>query len=256
MPSVLSDNDPSIQFDKPLVVLVNSFSASASEIFAAAMQDYKRAVIIGSTSTYGKGTVQRFVDLDEYLAMADDTLKPLGSLKLTIQKFYRINGGSTQLKGVTPDIILPDVYNYLKVGESEMDYPMQWSQVNAVNYNVWNSTINFSDIKQKSKARTDKSEVMNLINESSLRLEKLDKEKTVTLNLTKYRKEQLKLNEESKKYENIEKEIPQLVAITLKSDDEEMKSDTVKQSRAKTWLKDIKKDAYIYEAVKVIEDLK
>ena len=256
LPSVLSDNDPAIQFDKPLVVLVNSFSASASEIFAAAMQDYKRGVILGSTSTYGKGTVQRFVDLDEYLAMADDTLKPLGSIKLTIQKFYRINGGSTQLKGVTPDIILPDIYNYLKVGESEMDYPMQWSQVNAVNYNVWNSTINFSDIKQKSKARTDKSEIMNLINENALRLEKLDKDKIASLNLNKYRKEQTKLKEESKKYENVDKEIPQLTALSLNSDEEEMKSDTIKQSKAKTWLKDIKKDAYIYEAVKVIEDIK
>ena len=107
-PYIMSDLDPRVQFDGPMVIMVNSLSASASEILAAAMQDYGRAVIIGSASTYGKGTVQRFIELDAFLPESMKNLSPLGSMKLTIQKFYRVDGGATQLKGVIPDIVLPE----------------------------------------------------------------------------------------------------------------------------------------------------
>ena len=104
---VLADNDTSIYYNGPLVVLVNGYSASASEIFAAAIQDYKRGVIMGST-TYGKGTVQQIFDLDDYVSASFKDLKPLGSVKITISKFYRIDGGTTQRDGVTPDVTVPD----------------------------------------------------------------------------------------------------------------------------------------------------
>ena len=122
------DKNPDVLYDGPLMILVNKYSASASEIIAAAMQDYKRAVIVGSTSTYGKGTVQRFYDLDRAFKGAED-YKPLGSLKMTTQKFFRVNGGSTQLIGVTPDIVLPDNYQYMDVGEKEYDHAMKWTEM-------------------------------------------------------------------------------------------------------------------------------
>jgi carboxyl-terminal processing protease len=132
-PYVMNDEDKNYAYDGPMVVLVNHQSASASEILAAALQDYKRAVIIGGTSTYGKGTVQRFVDLDRTVSVANN-LKPLGQLKLTIQKYYRINGGSTQLEGVTPDIVLPDAFNYIKIGERENKSAMEWTKIAPARY--------------------------------------------------------------------------------------------------------------------------
>ncbi|MEL6989814.1 MAG: S41 family peptidase, partial [Bacteroidota bacterium] len=132
-PYSLKDSDPTVQYDGPVIVMVNGYSASASEILAAALQDYKRAVIVGSTSTYGKGTVQRFFDLDRVIQGGDE-LKPLGDLKVTTQKFYRVDGGSTQLKGVVPDIILPDNFHYIKTGEKDLDYPLEWTKIDPVDY--------------------------------------------------------------------------------------------------------------------------
>ena len=129
-PRVYSDTDESVYYDGPLVVMVNTYSASASEILAAAMQDYGRAVIVGgSPTTFGKGTVQRAFDLDGFVSEAYDEIKPLGALKLTLQKFYRIDGGTTQLKGVTPDIILPDTWSYLNVGEKDQEFPIPWDEI-------------------------------------------------------------------------------------------------------------------------------
>ena len=132
-PYIHSDNDISVEYDGPLVIMVNELSASASEILAAAMQDYNRAIIIGSKATFGKGTVQRFYDLDNMIRGADD-VKPLGNLKITMQKFYRINGGSTQLKGVESDIVLPDNYMYVDVGEREYKNAMPWDKIAPVKY--------------------------------------------------------------------------------------------------------------------------
>ena len=117
---VYEDEDDQSRYNGPLIVMVNQFSASASEILAAALQDYERAIIVGSTSTFGKGTVQRFVDLDRAVRDQND-LKPLGNLKITMQKFYRVNGGSTQLKGVEPDIIFPDNFHFIETGEKDYD---------------------------------------------------------------------------------------------------------------------------------------
>ena len=132
-PYVYKDKNKSVSYKGSVVVLVNHFSASASEILAAALQDYERAVIVGASTTFGKGTVQRFYDLDKALDNQKE-LKPLGNIKITTQKYYRINGGSVQLKGVTPDIILPDRYNYVDVGEKDYDHAMDWTQIDAVDY--------------------------------------------------------------------------------------------------------------------------
>ncbi|MEL6720598.1 MAG: S41 family peptidase, partial [Bacteroidota bacterium] len=144
-PEVLRDVDKKVQYEGPLVVLVNSFSASASEILAAALQDYDRAVIVGSNSTYGKGTVQRFIDLDR-LVRGNAQVKPLGQLKLTMQKYYRIDGGSVQLRGVVPDIILPDNYHFIDVGERDYEYAMDWTSIAPVNYDQ--NVYKIKNIKQ------------------------------------------------------------------------------------------------------------
>ena len=139
--SVLSDNDPSVLYDGPLTVMVNGFSASASEIFAAAIQDYKRGIIIGSnSSTYGKGTVQRNVPLGKPIDLASGRTE-YGAVKLTFQKFYRINGGSTQLKGVTPDVYMPDSYEFLKFREKDNPNALQWDEIAKADYRTWTSNI-------------------------------------------------------------------------------------------------------------------
>lgn len=135
---VLEDDDPDVAYNGPVIVLVNQFSASASEILAAALQDYKRAFIIGGAHTHGKGTVQAMMDLNRNLPLLQlEKYNDLGALKLTIQKFYRINGGSTQYKGVEPDLVVPSMFDSLETGEKNMDYSLPWDQVKAVGYTQW-----------------------------------------------------------------------------------------------------------------------
>ncbi len=129
------DDDPAVYFTGPMLILVNEFSASASEIFAGAMQDYGRALIVGSPHTHGKGTVQALIDLDNSLLWPNmQKYKPLGALKVTIQKFYRVTGQSTQFKGVVPDIILPDRMEALKYGEKYIDYALPWDTIPATQF--------------------------------------------------------------------------------------------------------------------------
>jgi len=151
--TVLNDQDADITYDGPLIVMINTFSASASEIVAAALQDYGRAVIMGTDTTFGKGTVQSMLDLDAYLPPAFGSFKPMGSLKLTIQKFYRINGGTTQYKGVVPDIMIPDAYSNLEVGEKNLDYPMPWDTVSSLAFAKWPKRADLTLLKKKSQAR-------------------------------------------------------------------------------------------------------
>ncbi|MGE4558940.1 MAG: carboxy terminal-processing peptidase [Desulfobulbus sp.] len=135
---VLEDEDPGVDYGGDLIVLVNQFSASASEILAAALQDYGRAFIIGGAHTHGKGTVQAMMDLNRNLPLFQlQRYEDLGALKLTIQKFYRVNGGSTQFKGVEPDLVVPSMFDYLETGEKYMDYALPWDQVGAVDFLPW-----------------------------------------------------------------------------------------------------------------------
>jgi len=138
MVRVLEDNDPNVAYDGPMIVLVNQFSASASEILAAALQDYGRALVIGGAHTHGKGTVQALMDLNRYLPLLHfKKYDDLGALKLTIQKFYRVDGGSTQYKGVIPDIVLPSMLDYLESGEQYMDNSLPWDKVDNVGHIPW-----------------------------------------------------------------------------------------------------------------------
>jgi Periplasmic protease len=134
--NVMEDRNADVVWDGPLAIMVNHNSASASEILAAAIQDYKRGVIVG-TQSFGKGTVQSFIELDQYLLPQFDTMRPIGSVKITMQKFYRINGGATQLKGVMPDVVLPDIYAHIDMGEKDLEYPMPWDEISKATYSEY-----------------------------------------------------------------------------------------------------------------------
>jgi len=253
---VLKDVDPRVQYDGKLVVMVNSFSASASEIMAAAMQDYGRAVIVGSSATFGKGTVQRFIDLDQSISSDFNEFKPLGSIKLTIQKFYRINGGTNQLKGVIPDVILPDSYAYIEVGEKEQDYSLPWDEIAPADFEAFDHPIkNREEVLENSKKRVASHPTFQLIEENAQRLKKQREESAYTLCLDKYNRQQTKLEEESKRFEDIEKTIEGLTVASLKSDKEAIEADEDKKKTITEWHKDLSKDVYLYEALQVLKDM-
>lgn len=254
-PIVYKDHDMKIHYDGPLVILINEFSASASEILAAAMQDYGRGVIVGSKSSFGKGTVQRFFGLDDALPADYNHLKPLGAIKITMQKFYQINGGTTQLKGVKPDIVLPDPFMYIEVGEKEQDFALEWDEIKSADYIRWKDAPDLEKLRKNSETRVAANEVFTLIEEQAARLKKRSDETTQSLVLEEYRAQKKVFDEESKKYDEIEKEITKMQLTILQADQKKMEDEKVKQ-RIEAWHKEVKKDAYIYEALQIIGDMK
>lgn len=254
-PEVLSDVDASVQYDGPVVVMVNSFSASASEILAAALQDYGRAVIVGSNSTFGKGTVQRFFDLDRAIRGFSE-LKPLGEIKLTTQKFYRINGGSTQLKGVVPDIILPDNYHYIKTGEKEHEYSMEWTEIDPVDYSQSVATIkNIETLKANSAARVKENATFKKIYDNAQRLQTKRDETNYPLNLTAFQTFEKEQEEEAAKFKNLFDDVVNKDIANLQADVEGIKADESKEARNADWIKSVSKDIYIQETLQIMHDL-
>lgn len=254
-PYILRDRDPQVQYDGKLVILVNESSASASEILAAAIQDYKRGVIVGTT-TFGKGTVQRFVDLDREIKGSYD-VKPLGDIKMTTQKFYRINGGATQLRGVVPDIVIPNEYSLLDIGERENDNSMAWDEIDPVSYQVEKNAFgNLEQIKNKSVARISENETFNLIRQNAERLKRGQEKESYPLNLEAYRAERKSLTAESEKYKNISTTIDNFDVSLLEMDVKAAESDEGRKARLQNWKKNLAKDAYIYEAMHIIKSMK
>jgi len=254
--NVLNDKDPRVQYSGPLVVLVNKYSASASEILAAAIQDYKRGIIMGTTSTYGKGTVQRIIDLDETLPNELANLKPFGSLKFTMQKFYRVTGGSTQFKGVASDIVLPDLFSYVDQGEKESDYPLKWDEIKPASYRPWDDQPNYAKLEANSKARVAASPAFQQMAELVQSLRKRKNETTVSLNLEKFRAMQHLLKAESDKYEAIQKTAKPLALTPLAADRQALGNDSVKVNRSMRFTRSLglNKDITLGEAVAVIKD--
>lgn len=255
-PEVLKDVDPRVQYDGPLVVMVNSYSASASEILAAALQDYGRAVIVGSgTSTFGKGTVQRFVDLDRTIRGYNE-LKPLGEIKLTTQKFYRINGGSTQLKGVVPDIVLPDNWFYIDSGEREREYAMEWTEIAPVSYGQNVTKIKSLDkIRARSQERISENSSFQKIVENARRLEAQRDQSQFPLSISGYQRMNKEQKEEAAQYEGIFSEVVFQGARNLPADLPAIKADESWTARNEEWLKSISKDMYLKEAMFILHDL-
>lgn len=252
-PYVLRDKDESVQWNGPLVVMVNSLSASASEILAAAIQDYGRGIIIGSNSTFGKGTVQRFVDLDQFIT-DDQGIKPLGAMKLTIQKFYRINGDATQIKGVIPDIVLPDNYSYIDLGEKDQDFPMKWDEISPVSYSKWKNTMTpFEEVIEKSTSRISEDPNFQLIDKNAQELKTQREDRVYSLNLQNYQIEQEKLEKKAEEFENQFNETFAFKAIAVESSTE---MDEAQLKNQQAWIKGISKDPYIFESLKVALDMK
>ncbi|RPE09389.1 PDZ domain-containing protein [Chitinophaga lutea] len=245
------DRDKSVQYDGPLAIMVNEFSASASEIMAAAMQDYKRAVVIGSPSTFGKGTVQRLLDLDNFVR--GDLGGSLGGIKLTVQKFYRANGGSTQLKGVESDVVLPSPY--YEVGEKKDKDALKWDVIPKADYATWSDPVDVAPLKANSARRVANNEAFKIINENIATLKKLDEQKTYPLDITSYKADQKKNAAALKRYDAVNDKVKEINIASLKADLAKLQGDTVKLARNKDWLKARVKDAYLSEAVNVMNDL-
>lgn len=251
-PDVKKDVDPKTQWDKPLVVLVNELSASASEIFAAAMQDYGRAVIIGGKQTYGKGTVQSVLDLNRYHNLKED----IGALKMTIQKFYRINGGSTQLEGVHSDIMLPDRYSYMKIGERDLENPLKFDKVPQATYTLWNKYENFNQVINQSKKRIANNNYFKLIDKNAKWLKSSQDDTLIFLNLEAYKKDLEALEKESLKYDILRDYTTNLTYQSPLYEQTLLKEDKDLADKREAWHKNLKKDIYVEEALNVLSELK
>jgi carboxyl-terminal processing protease len=251
------DKDKSVLYTGPLTVMVDEFSASASEIFAAAIQDYKRGIVIGSTSTFGKGTVQRNIPLNpesENAMFSNKEVEDLGSVKLTLQKFYRINGGATQLKGVTPDIVIPDRYENLKFREKDNTTALPWDEIAKAEYKPWTSTISNDVVVKYSDAEIAKNPTFNKIKENIDWLEKYS-DKAYPLSLTKYRKEQEQLKAKQKELENLFKLNKDLSVKNIEADMAAINAAKEKIDKNTQWLKRVSGDIYIDETVKVMNSM-
>ncbi|TDH27371.1 tail-specific protease [Segetibacter sp. 3557_3] len=253
-PTVLGDNDKSVLYSGPLAVMVNEFSASASEIFAAAIQDYGRGVILGSSSTYGKGTVQRNIPFGKPLDFASG-LTEYGAIKLTLQKFYRVNGGSTQLRGVTPDIIIPDQYESLKFREKDNPNALKWDEIQKSNFKPWQATYNLATVKAASQQRIANSIPFTTIKKNAEWLA-VQNDKEYNLNYQKFAQEQKSIRAAVKQNDTLSKsktELPieGLTADTLKYNN----VDKEKGERYRAWLKNLRTDIYINETANVVNDM-
>ena len=251
---VLRDNDPSILWDGPLVVLVNEFSASASEILAAALQDYNRAVILGSKQTYGKGTVQNIVDLNNVIS--GNTYGDLGSLKITTDKFYRVNGGSTQLEGVKSDIIFPNRYSYIDIGEKDLENPLSWDKIDPARYNNLGKIFNYSKVISDSKERINNNEYFALIDEHASWIKSQQDDKIVSLDYLTYKGDLESSKSQNNKLKRIEEfESPYIFQWNNTNDKEDNSyNDDIKEKRDR-WIESLKKDIYVNEAMNLLRDL-
>lgn len=252
-PQVYYDRDKTVLYDGPLAVMVNEFSASASEIFAAAIQDYDRGVIIGSTSTYGKGTVQRNIGLDKTMGFLDPNSE-LGTIKLTLQKFYRINGGSTQLRGVASDVNIPDIFEYTKIREKDNPDALAWDEIQKADYSRWKYGLDLSPIRKASAERIKSNALFNTIHNNAEWLAK-QSDKMVSLNLKKYQEEQKKNKAIAKQIESQNKLPHELNVEPLAEDMKRFETDSAKLDRFKNWLKILRNDPYLDEATNVLNDM-
>ncbi len=251
---ILRDNDPSILWDGPLVILVNEFSASASEILAAALQDYKRAIILGSKQTYGKGTVQNIIDLNNVIS--GNTYGDLGSLKITTDMFYRVNGGSTQLEGVKSDLIFPNRYSYIEIGEKDLDNPLNWNKIDPARYDNFSKFFNYSLAIEKSKKRISENEYFSLIDEHAKLVKSNQDDKIISLEYKSYIEKQNKFKSQSDKLKIIDEFVSPFVFDWNESNKntDSTYNDDMKEKRDR-WIENLEKDIYVNEAMNLLKDL-
>ncbi len=251
---VLKDRSSTIEWDGPLIILVNELSASASEILAAAMQDYERAIILGSKQTYGKGTVQKFLDLNKF--MRNKKLGDMGSIKITTQKFYRINGDATQLKGVNSDVVVPDQYSYIDIGERDMEAPMPFDKISSTSYDLWQGYDNLNEVIEEGRKRVDTSSRFKRINDYAKWIKTKRDQHTFPLDYKSYSE---KVEEDEKQAEVFKDASAFQTDLTFSSLPEEIrrfKQDSTLEKKRDKWHQDLAKDVYVEEALHLLEDLK
>lgn len=251
-PEILPDPDKKVQYDGPLVVMINNFSASASEIFAAAIQDYKRGIVVGSKHSYGKGTVQNVIDLNQFIR--GNSYGDLGALKTTIQKFYRINGGSTQRDGVLSDIIFPDRYTYLDMGERDEESALPWDKIAPAKYEPL--PINYDQIIANSKKRIASNNYFNLIDENAKWIFERKDENTFSLNLNQFKKEMALSDAKIKKFKAISEYNNKLKFNSLPNEIALFEKDSLLKQKRERWHEDLQKDLYIEETLNVIAEIR
>ena len=257
-PYTWKDKDKSVLYSGPLTVMVDENSASASEIFAAAIQDYNRGIVIGSSSTYGKGTVQRNISLNpeaENPMFANKKTEDLGAVKLTLQKFYRINGGATQLKGVTPDIVIPDRLEYIKFREKDNPSALAWDEIEKADYKKWTpNSYNPNTVIKSASDQINSNNTFHLISNNVKWLQEQN-DKEISLNITKYRESQKLLKATYKQLDNLYRLAQDLDVTNVPVDLTKYNADKDKELKNKQWLKRVSDDIYIDEAVKVMNSM-
>ena len=251
-PEILPDPDKKVQYDGPLVVMINNFSASASEIFAAAIQDYKRGIVVGSKHSYGKGTVQNVIDLNQFIR--GNSFGDLGALKTTIQKFYRINGGSTQREGVKSDIIFPDRFAYLDMGERDEESALPWDKIAPAKYEPLN--INYDNVIANSKKRIAANATFKLIDENAKWIYERKDENVISLNLIDFNKEIAIADAKIKKFKQISEYNNKFQFQSLPDELALFENDTLLKQKRERWHEEMQKDVYIEETLNVISDIK
>ncbi|MFT4093295.1 MAG: carboxy terminal-processing peptidase [Niabella sp.] len=253
-PQVLNDDDSKVLYTGPLAVMVNEFSASASEIFAAAIQDYGRGVIIGSTSTYGKGTVQQNIGLDRTDGFKRDGDGDLGAVKLTLRKFYRISGGSTQLKGVESDIVLPSQMEPLKLREKDNEYALNYDVIPKSSYTPWKSDFNVNALKALSNERLQKDSSFQIIKRNSTWLAN-ENDRSYPLNITRYKAEKKLIKAKADQIIAVQKLKKPLKVSLLPMELTKLDGDKNNKERMQAWLKGLSEDIYLSQADKVMDDM-
>ena len=247
---VLYDKDPQVVWDGPLVVLMNKMSASASEILAGALQDYNRAVIIGNEKSFGKGTVQNVIDLNRFIS---NSSYDLGALKITTDKFYRINGESVQLEGVKSDIIIPDSYKYIFNGEKDEKNPLKWDKIGPANFEKWSNREYLNKISLETQNRIDSDDYYSLINDRAKWLKDQQLNKSISLNFNSYNSFLNKQRKNNKKFESLNSYENNLSFKLLKTEKQYVLSNKELLSSRNRWHRNLTKDLYIEEGVKALE---
>lgn len=247
---ILSDRDPRIQWDGPLVVMINNYSASAAEIFAAAIQDYNRGIVVGSKHSFGKGTVQVMYSLNDLVRIKEEDF---GAIKFTSQKFYRINGGSTQLKGVESDIMFPDRFTYVDIGEKDRENAMPWDKIEVAKFKKF--TYNFAPIIEKSNARIQNNEYFQILDQSARWISERQDDNKIPLEYNKFSQRSKEFEQKTKEFNVLKDYKNNLKFLALPDEIELFANDTVLKNKRDRWHKSLASDIYMDEAVRVLEDI-
>ena len=248
---ILYDRDAQVYWNGPLVVLINEMSASASEIISAALQDYNRAIIIGSKKSFGKGTVQNIVDLNRFISNSD---YDMGAIKVTTDIFYRINGESVQLEGVESDIVIPDSYMYLFNGERDEKNPLKWDKIGPATYTKWNKYDDkFKYATDQMNKNLNQNNIINDIYERANWIKSQQNISNIPLNLVKYKKYQKDQKLQASQFDKISSYKNQLSFNFLKTEKTFMKANKELYEARLKWHKNLSKDIFIDQAVNTLD---